>query len=150
MRHPARAVRPARKRFRRGLHRLPGDEPGRREADRGRCRGRRRAGAAQAEVRSAADGDTVTIGFRPESLEVTTDTAGALPIKVELVEELGSDAYVYGKLGTSVEESAEGSSRNVVARVDPRTPPRMGDTLHLRIRPDELHVFSGTSGQRLS
>ncbi|MBN9745312.1 sn-glycerol-3-phosphate ABC transporter ATP-binding protein UgpC [Amycolatopsis sp. A1MSW2902] len=102
------------------------------------------------EVRSAADGDTVTIGFRPESLEVTTDTAGSLPIKVELVEELGSDAYVYGKLGAGVEESAEGSSRNVVARVDPRTPPGMGDTLHLRIRPDELHVFSGTSGQRLS
>lgn len=69
---------------------------------------------------------------------------------MELVEELGSDAYVYGKLGAGVEESAEGSSRNVVARVDPRTPPGMGDTLHLRIRPDELHVFSGTSGQRLS
>ncbi|PKV92056.1 carbohydrate ABC transporter ATP-binding protein (CUT1 family) [Amycolatopsis echigonensis] len=102
------------------------------------------------EVRSAADGDTVTIGFRPEALEVTTDAAGALPIKVELVEELGSDAYMYGKLGAGVEATAEGTSRNVVARVDPRTPPGMGDTLHLRIRPDELHVFSGTSGQRLS
>ncbi|MDT8909679.1 sn-glycerol-3-phosphate ABC transporter ATP-binding protein UgpC [Amycolatopsis sp. PS_44_ISF1] len=98
------------------------------------------------ETLDAADGGRVTLGFRPESLEVTTDTAGTLPMKVELVEELGSDAYVYGKLAG---EDAEGTQPTVVARVDPRTPPRMGDTLHLRIRSDELHVFSGTTGLRL-
>jgi multiple sugar transport system ATP-binding protein len=98
------------------------------------------------EIISAADSDTIKLGFRPESLEVTTDTDGTLPMKVELVEELGSDAYVYGKLAG---EDAEGTQTNVVARVDPRTPPKMGDTLHLRIRPDELHVFSGTTGLRL-
>jgi len=98
------------------------------------------------EVIAAADGDTVTLGFRPESLEVATGE-NAVPIKVDLVEELGSDAYVYGKLA---ETDAEGTKSNIVARVDPRTPPAMGDTLHLRIRADELHVFSATSGARLS
>ncbi|MEV8608984.1 sn-glycerol-3-phosphate ABC transporter ATP-binding protein UgpC [Amycolatopsis sp. NPDC051373] len=103
-----------------------------------------------ASIRSAADGDTVTLGFRPESLEATTDTNGTLPIKVDLVEELGSDAFVYGKLaGGAGDLAAEGASKNVVVRVDPRQTPSMGDTLHLRIRPDELHVFSGTSGLRL-
>ncbi|WIX79953.1 sn-glycerol-3-phosphate ABC transporter ATP-binding protein UgpC [Amycolatopsis carbonis] len=103
-----------------------------------------------ASIRSAADGDTVTLGFRPESLEATTDTNGTLPIKVDLVEELGSDAFVYGKLsGAHPEITAEGASKNVVVRVDPRATPSMGDTLHLRIRPDELHVFSGTTGLRL-
>ncbi|HWD04190.1 MAG TPA: sn-glycerol-3-phosphate ABC transporter ATP-binding protein UgpC [Amycolatopsis sp.] len=100
-------------------------------------------------IRSAADGDSVTLGFRPESLEVTTDAAGTLPIKVDLVEELGSDAFVYGKLAGAVDVSAEGASKNVVVRVDPRATPSMGDTLHLRIRPDELHVFSGSTGLRL-
>jgi multiple sugar transport system ATP-binding protein len=98
------------------------------------------------EVIKAADGDTVTLGFRPESLEVVSEGDNTVPIKVDLVEELGSDAYVYGKLA---ETDAEGTKPNVVARVDPRTPPSMGDTLHLRIRPDELHVFSATSGARL-
>jgi multiple sugar transport system ATP-binding protein len=99
------------------------------------------------EIIAAADGDTVTVGFRPESLEVSATEDGTVPIKVELVEELGSDAYVYGKLA---ETDAEGTKSNIVARVDPRTPPSMGDTLHLRIRPDELHVFSAKSGARLS
>jgi multiple sugar transport system ATP-binding protein len=99
------------------------------------------------EITSAADGDTVTIGFRPESLEPTTAEEGAIAVKVDLVEELGSDAYCYGTLVDSVIE--DGKS-NVVARVNPRATPAMGDTLHLRIRPDELHVFSATTGARLS
>jgi multiple sugar transport system ATP-binding protein len=98
------------------------------------------------ETIAAADGDTVTLGFRPEALEVATDEDGTLPIKVDLVEELGSDAFVYGKLAQT---DADDTRPNVVVRVDPRTPPAMGDTLHLRIRPDELHVFSATSGLRL-
>lgn len=99
------------------------------------------------EIIGKADGDTVTLGFRLESLEVTTSADGTLPVKVDLVEELGSDAFVYGKLA---ETDAEGTKSNIVARVDPRTPPVMGDTLHLRVRPNELHVFSATSGARIS
>jgi multiple sugar transport system ATP-binding protein len=98
------------------------------------------------EITAAADGDTVTVGFRPESLEPTTDEAGSIAMKVELVEELGSDAFCYGKLVNALDEGKS----NVVARVNPRATPSMGDTLHLRIRPDELHVFSATSGARLS
>jgi multiple sugar transport system ATP-binding protein len=99
------------------------------------------------EISAAADGDTVTLGFRPESLEPTTSEDGAIAIKVDLVEELGSDAYCYGTL---IEAAVEDGKSNVVARVNPRSTPVMGDTLHLRIRPDELHVFSATSGARLS
>jgi len=90
------------------------------------------------ELIASAGGEDVTLGFRPESLEPSDD--GGLAVVVDLVEELGSDAYVYGK-------AADGNS--VVARVDPRNTPSMGDTLRLRIRPDELHVFSGSTGQRL-
>ncbi|GHF88267.1 multiple sugar transport system ATP-binding protein [Amycolatopsis bartoniae] len=95
------------------------------------------------ETIAAAGGEDVTLGFRPESLELT-DQDG-LAVKVDLVEELGSDAFVYGKI--AADGAAEGAS--VVARVDPRKTPSMGDTLRLRIRPDELHVFSTSTGLRL-
>jgi len=95
------------------------------------------------EIIDSADGTEVTLGFRPESLELVAE--GGMAVKVDLVEELGSDAFVYGKI--AADGAAEGAS--VVARVDPRHTPGMGDTLHLEIRPDELHVFSGSSGQRL-
>ncbi|WP_158881191.1 ABC transporter ATP-binding protein [Amycolatopsis anabasis] len=97
------------------------------------------------EAIAALEGDSVTLGFRPESLERIEAGTGGIAVTVDLVEELGSDAYCYGRLAQDGE--AEGAT--IVARVDPRTPPAMGDTLHLRIRPDELHVFSATTGQRV-
>jgi multiple sugar transport system ATP-binding protein len=94
------------------------------------------------ETMAAADGGEVTLGFRPESLEPTTD--GGISIKVDLVEELGSDAYVYGQISDGT-----GAGSNVVARVDPRNTPKMGDSVRLKIRSDELHAFSTTTGERL-
>lgn len=91
--------------------------------------------------------DTVTLGFRPESLQVVGAHDGGFPVVVDLVEELGSDAYCFGTL--------EGCDRalgavDVIARVDPRTPPVKGGRVHLRIRPDEIHVFSARTGYRIS
>ena len=44
-------------------------------------------------------GGKVIVGFRPESVELTKEAVpGAFPIVVRLVEELGSDAFVYGAL----------------------------------------------------
>ncbi|QWF79608.1 ABC transporter ATP-binding protein [Amycolatopsis sp. CA-230715] len=97
------------------------------------------------ELLAAADGDSVTLGFRPESLERAEGPGEGISVTVDLVEELGSDAFCYGKLT----EDTDAAGTTVVARVDPRTTPAMGDTLHLRIRPDELHVFSATTGKRL-
>ncbi|TNC28738.1 ABC transporter ATP-binding protein [Amycolatopsis alkalitolerans] len=94
------------------------------------------------ETLAAAGGQDVTLGFRPESLELADE---GLAVRVELVEELGSDAYVYGRI--AADGGAEGT--NIVARVDPRHTPSMGATLRLRIRPDELHVFSADTGLRL-
>ncbi len=51
-----------------------------------------------------------------------------LPVEVDVVEELGADAYVYG--GTEI----GGERRPVIARVDGRTPPDKGAVLHLAPR----------------
>ena len=86
-------------------------------------------GAANVQVPRAAMDElgsdrSVHLGVRPEDLNVVDEGAG-LPVEVDVVEELGADAYVYG--------SAEvgGERRPIIARVDGRQPPEKGAVLHL-------------------
>jgi multiple sugar transport system ATP-binding protein len=71
-------------------------------------------------------------------------------VQVNLVEELGSDAFLYGELQGSKElhdslGSGEDSSQ-IVVRADPRKVPRKGDVVHVKIRAGEQHNFSAASG----
>lgn len=96
----------------------------------------------------------ITLGFRPESLDVVTQaTEEAFPIKVELVEELGSDAFVYGALvnaGADAKELRSGAGEGeVIVRVDPRRTPMKGDTVWVSVRAGERHAFSAATGQRI-
>ncbi len=102
---------------------------------------------ALAAVRSE---DTVVLGFRPEALQVSDDEDG-FPVHVDIVEELGSDAFVYGALldPTLAEHVHSGDTGQIVARVDSRRPPSKGETIHLTIRTGEEHMFSSRSGERL-
>jgi multiple sugar transport system ATP-binding protein len=87
--------------------------------------------------------DTVVVGFRPEDLEIVSNTeSGAFPVDVAVVEELGSDAFLYG---TPVGEPGT----QIVGRVDPRKPPAKGDCVHLRVLPGHEHFFSSKTGNRL-
>ncbi|GEN79972.1 ABC transporter ATP-binding protein [Actinotalea fermentans] len=97
----------------------------------------------------------VTVGFRPEALDVVSQaTEGAIPIKVVLVEELGADALAYGELvmgGAAAREIHSGAGEaQIIVRVDPRTPPRKGDTIWVAIRHGELHAFAASTGERLN
>ena len=47
------------------------------------------------DVLEEAHGQTVTLGSRPEDLETVAQGEG-LQVEVDVVEELGADAYVYG------------------------------------------------------
>ncbi|MGH3518298.1 MAG: ABC transporter ATP-binding protein [Haloechinothrix sp.] len=94
----------------------------------------------------AEGADTVTLGFRPESLELVGAEAGGLSVTVNMVEELGSDAFGYGTLEGHDPTHGE---VDIIARVNPRTPPGKGEQIHLRIREGEQHVFSAMTGQRL-
>jgi multiple sugar transport system ATP-binding protein len=86
--------------------------------------------------------DQATYGVRPESFR-PADGQG-LSVAVTVVEALGSDAYVYGTV------AGDGGGQNVVARVDPRRPPRKGETLRLVPTADEVYVFDLRTGERLS
>ena len=100
------------------------------------------------------DGGKVTIGFRPESLEVVSaKDEHSIPVRLSFVEELGSDAYIYGELvGAEDSEEKLGSgedSSQVIVRVPPRTAPEPGETVYVRIKPGEEHIFSASTGERL-
>ena len=100
------------------------------------------------------DGGKVTIGFRPESLEVVSaKDEHSIPVRLSFVEELGSDAYIYGELvGAEDSEEKLGSgedSSQIIVRVPPRTAPEPGETVYVRIKPGEEHIFSASTGKRL-
>ena len=100
------------------------------------------------------DNDGVVIGFRPESLDVVTASDElSIPVRLSFVEELGSDAYIYGELvGSEDSEAKLGSgedSRQIIVRVPPRTAPEPGETVYVRIRPGQEHIFSASTGERL-
>jgi len=87
-------------------------------------------------------GNAVTIGVRPEDLDITTDGQG-LPVLVEVVEELGADAYIYGSTKTA------SGDKPIIARVDGRTPPAKGSTVHLAPDQGHVHLFNNSTGQRI-
>jgi len=92
----------------------------------------------------ALGGDmSVTLGVRPEDLNPVEEGAG-LATEVDVVEELGADAYVYG--------SAEigGERRPIIARVDGRKPPEKGSVLYLAPQQGHMHLFRGNDGERIN
>ncbi|GEA81532.1 ABC transporter ATP-binding protein [Cellulomonas uda] len=100
------------------------------------------------------DKNHVTLGFRPESVDVVpAGTPDAVPVIVNIVEELGSDAFVYGSLTnefgqTNTVHSGAGDAQ-VIVRVDPRQVPAKGETVAIRIRAGEQHLFHAGSGERI-
>jgi multiple sugar transport system ATP-binding protein len=66
-----------------------------------------------------------------------------------VVEELGSDAFLHGTL-PELRSDAGPLGDDVVARVDPNRPPAKGERVYLRIQPGREHVFSPSTGRRLS
>ncbi|WP_424212513.1 ABC transporter ATP-binding protein [Streptomyces sp. BI20] len=85
---------------------------------------------------------TVTVGIRPEHFDI--GESGGLSVTVNVVEELGADGYVYGSARVGEE------SKDIVVRVGGRAVPEKGAELHVVPRAGELHVFSTSTGARLS
>jgi multiple sugar transport system ATP-binding protein len=92
--------------------------------------------------RQVADraGDII-VGVRPEHFAVA---GTGIEIEVDLVEELGPDAYLYGR------PTAPGTRTDqpVIARVDGRNPSQRGNRIHLHAEQQHLHFFA-PDGQRI-
>jgi multiple sugar transport system ATP-binding protein len=84
---------------------------------------------------------TMVLGLRPESIGVAADGVRAT---VDLVEELGADAYLYCSL-----PGDDPHERKLVVRFDGREPPRIGDAIALAVEADAEHGFHPVTQQRL-
>ena len=83
----------------------------------------------------------LVVGVRPEALEVAGDGIAA---RVEVVEDIGADAYVF------CSAEVNGEQTRLVARTEARNAPQQGERVSLRPRPEEAHLFDPGSGERLT
>ena len=91
-------------------------------------------------ARSPSDaGRGVTVGLRPEHLELAGD--GPLPLSVELLERLGADTIVHGRLN--------GNGILLTARAAGTINPPLGEVLRFAVQPEQIHLFDPGTGARI-
>ena len=151
VRGATRALPQPRQRLRRRIHRISGDEPvypSRSSIPLSRWG----IGRSTLPREIAGGASEVVVGVRPEHFEL-----GGLGVEMEVdvVEELGADAYLYGR----ITDAGKVIDQHVVARADGRNPPREGQpgsaasgtgplTLFRRRRPPDRSVTMRPAGRR--
>jgi multiple sugar transport system ATP-binding protein len=109
----------------------------------------------------------IVVGMRPETFEDAAFASGDLPridVRVDVLEELGSDAFLFFEMeapAIQVEEAISPDEEESTllaaardrplfgARVDPRTAARVGQTVSLAVDPSRFHFFAVDSGESL-
>jgi multiple sugar transport system ATP-binding protein len=92
------------------------------------------------ELPSAPGVEKGVLGIRPEDLtDVAREGFPQIDVKVEVVEILGSDQFLYGKVGGD----------DVIARVDPQMKVSVGDLVTLSVNMRRLHLFDAESEKAL-
>ncbi len=114
-------------------------------------------------------GKQVVLGMRPESFEMSTalnsyDEKHTMSASVELVEQLGSEAYLHFHRGVppvvtpdiaelladeGADPSTLGDTTKFVARVNPDFAPRPGDDVKLVIDTTKLAFFDKETGMAI-
>ena len=99
------------------------------------------------------EGKAVTLGIRPEDVSLAPESGPALftgestvvhppitaPARLELVEALGNEAFVYATVG----------KYSITARVAPRPFPAPGSPITLAFDLAKAHFFDKTTGERI-
>jgi multiple sugar transport system ATP-binding protein len=86
---------------------------------------------------TVADGQPVVYGIRPEHLELAND---GFPATIAVIEPTGSETMVVVRVGGETEMVALFRERHQFAP---------GQTVHLRPRAEQVHLFDSESGQRV-
>jgi multiple sugar transport system ATP-binding protein len=94
--------------------------------------------------RTALTSEDVTIGVRPEGWRVQSDGGDGLDVTVAVVEELGSESFLY-----CTDPAGDGLESQVVARAEGLSSSSPGDRVTLVPVPGRLHLFDSATGARL-
>ncbi len=90
-------------------------------------------------------GKTIVLGIRPEDLHDPNFVPpgvnqSVIEAKVDVVELMGNEIFLYLKVG----------AQSIIARVDPRTKFRVGDSVQIAINMDNMHLFEKKSEKALA
>ena len=94
------------------------------------------------DILSKTSANKITVGIRPESMDVTT--GAGLDVNIDVVEELGADGFAYGTA------QLDGVATEIVARVHGTEHPHAGDKVKLAVGEGIIHLFDVESGERLN
>ena len=115
---------------------------------------------------AAYAGKQIVLGIRPEAFEAAAaiGAEGDVPVKVSLVEQLGSEAFVHFAYDSrpvvtedirelladeGADESTLGDTTRFVARINPDFAPALGDDIRLAVDTAKLHFFDPESSQAI-
>jgi len=87
--------------------------------------------------RNGADGMALTIGVRPEHIRIDPE---GVPLKIDLIEPLGSETLIHGRLAASGETA-------IVIRFAGKAP--QADVLNVGFPSEQIHIFDAGTGLRL-
>jgi len=90
---------------------------------------------------AAQAGREVALGIRPEHLELAPEGASDPQLLVDLVEKLGADTLVHGRLGAD--------DHDFTLRLKGLHDLHSGATLPLRMSPGQFHLFDRDTGRRI-
>jgi multiple sugar transport system ATP-binding protein len=97
--------------------------------------------------RYALTSDAVTIGVRPEGWTLRAN--GGLDVTVAVVEELGSESFLYCTEAATNGTGVGTAGNQVVARAEGLSSSSPGDRVSLVPVPGRLHLFDSATGARL-
>ncbi|OGT30323.1 MAG: sn-glycerol-3-phosphate ABC transporter ATP-binding protein UgpC [Gammaproteobacteria bacterium RIFCSPHIGHO2_12_FULL_35_23] len=84
----------------------------------------------------------IIVGIRPEALQIAQSRdQDQFKVKVEVVEALGSDTIVYGRIA--------GSGQQLVAKLTSNIVTHPGEYLALSVKPEQLHFFDCDTEKRI-
>ena len=73
-----------------------------------------------------------------------------IPAIVNLIEELGAEAYIYAQLEHTVQRTKFAIVPDFIVRVDPKSAPRVGSKIEVYVRGESMLLFDIETGTRIT